>query len=153
MATNMTNQFVYIVGPPGVGKYTAASILAARMPAKLVDNHYYCEPVESFGKPEMFAYMRQHKLAVVATICADGPRGDATEDSDYDIAIFLRNISDRMAESDRIAIAAMPFPAGSHRERTLLTHEIRREGLDLPPVINPSSEAGTVVKGYDERRT
>ena len=71
-------------------------------------------------------------------------RGDATEDSDYDIAVFLRNLSDRMAESDRIALAAtdilsetgtvihaIPFPAGSYRERTLLMHEIRREGLDL----------------------
>jgi uncharacterized protein len=71
-------------------------------------------------------------------------RGDATEDSDYDIAVFLRNLSDRMAESDRIALAAtdilsetgnvihaVPFPAGSYRERTLLMHEIRREGLDL----------------------
>ena len=70
-------------------------------------------------------------------------RGDATEDSDYDIAVFL-NLSDRMAESDRIALAAtdilsetgtvihaVPFPAGSYRERTLLMHEIRREGLDL----------------------
>jgi predicted nucleotidyltransferase len=71
-------------------------------------------------------------------------RGDATEESDYDIAIFIRNLSDRMAESDRIALAAtdilsetgtvihaIPFPAGSYRERTLLMHEIRREGLDL----------------------
>jgi Holliday junction resolvasome RuvABC ATP-dependent DNA helicase subunit len=45
MATNMTNQFVYIVGPPGVGKYTVASTLAARMPAKLVDNHYWSNPI------------------------------------------------------------------------------------------------------------
>jgi hypothetical protein len=28
--------------------------------------------VEPFGKPEMLAYMRRHKLAVVATIAADG---------------------------------------------------------------------------------
>lgn len=33
-------------------------------------------------------------------------RGDATDDSDYDIAVFLRNLSDRMAKSDRIALAA-----------------------------------------------
>ncbi len=41
----MNNQFVYIVGPPGVGKYTVASVLAARMPAKLVDNHYSLNPI------------------------------------------------------------------------------------------------------------
>jgi general stress protein 26 len=28
--------------------------------------------VESFGKPELLAYMRRHKLAVVATIAANG---------------------------------------------------------------------------------
>ncbi len=28
--------------------------------------------MESFGKPEMLAYMQRHKLAVVATIGADG---------------------------------------------------------------------------------
>jgi predicted nucleotidyltransferase len=71
-------------------------------------------------------------------------RGDATEDSDYDVAVFLKNLSDRWAEADRIAIAttdilketgvvihAMPYPAGAYRERTPLMHEIRREGLDL----------------------
>jgi uncharacterized protein len=71
-------------------------------------------------------------------------RGDAAEDSDYDVAVFLKDLTDRMAESNRIAlmvsgilaetglaIHAMPVPAGSYRERTMLMHEIRREGLDL----------------------
>ena len=71
-------------------------------------------------------------------------RGDAEEGSDYDMAVFLKDLTDRMTESNRIALAAsdvlsetgmvihaMPFPAGSYRERTMLMHEIRREGLDL----------------------
>src|SRR5262249_25481284 len=71
-------------------------------------------------------------------------RGDATEEADYDIAVFINNLTDRMAESGRIALAAtdilsetgtvihaIPFPACSYRDRTLLMHEIRREGLDL----------------------
>jgi len=71
-------------------------------------------------------------------------RGDAGKDSDYDVAVFLKDLTDRMAESKRIALVvsdilsetglaihAMPFPAGSYRERTMLMHEIRREGLDL----------------------
>jgi uncharacterized protein len=71
-------------------------------------------------------------------------RGDAGVDSDYDVAVFLNNLSDRWAEADRIAVAAtdilnetgvvihaMPCPAGAYRERTPLMHEIRREGLDL----------------------
>jgi hypothetical protein len=70
--------------------------------------------------------------------------GDARADSDYDIAVFLKNLSDRWAEADKIALAAtnilnetgvvihaMPYPEGAYRERTPLMHEIRREGLDL----------------------
>ncbi len=71
-------------------------------------------------------------------------RGDAKADSDYDIAVFLRNLGDRWAESDKIAeiatevlqetgevIHAMPYAEGAYRERSPLMHEIRREGLDL----------------------
>ena len=71
-------------------------------------------------------------------------RGDARDDSDYDIAVFLNDLGDRWAESDRIAqvasniisetgqvIHAMPYPAGAYQERTPLMHELRREGVDL----------------------
>lgn len=71
-------------------------------------------------------------------------RGDARDDSDYDIAVFLNDLQDRWIESDRIAFAAvkifdetgglihaMPYRAGSYQERTPLMHEIRREGVDL----------------------
>lgn len=71
-------------------------------------------------------------------------RGDARPDSDYDVAIFLKDLSDRWAEADKIAVVAtkildetgavihaMPYRAAAYRERTPLMHEIRREGLDL----------------------
>jgi predicted nucleotidyltransferase len=71
-------------------------------------------------------------------------RGDAHPESDYDVAVFLRNLADRWIEFDRLAdietdivydtghvIHAMPFQAGAYRERTPLMHEIRREGIDL----------------------
>ncbi len=71
-------------------------------------------------------------------------RGDARIDSDYDVAVFLRDLSDRWAEADRIAfistdildqtggvIHAMPYPAGSYLDRTPLMHELRREGRDV----------------------
>jgi len=32
-------------------------------------------------------------------------RGDASTDSDYDVAVFLKELSDRWAEADKIAIA------------------------------------------------
>jgi predicted nucleotidyltransferase len=71
-------------------------------------------------------------------------RGDAHEDSDYDIAVFLKDLTDRWEELDRLAdlrsdildeteafIDAKPYRAGAYRERTSLMHEIRRDGVDL----------------------
>jgi hypothetical protein len=37
----MENTVFYLIGPPGVGKYTVGKIIAARTGAKLVDNHYW----------------------------------------------------------------------------------------------------------------
>jgi predicted nucleotidyltransferase len=71
-------------------------------------------------------------------------RGDARPDSDYDVAVFLRDYPDRWAEFDRVAdvtmtileetgafIHAMPYRASQYHERSPLMHEIRREGLEL----------------------
>ena len=72
-------------------------------------------------------------------------RGDAVPDSDYDVAVFLRDMPDRAVELNRLAdlgvdilydtgelVHAMPYPAGSYNDpRMPLMHEIRREGLDL----------------------
>jgi predicted nucleotidyltransferase len=71
-------------------------------------------------------------------------RGDAREDSDYDVAVFLKNLADRWQEVDRIVplvtdvlyedgafIHAMPHRAGSYEDRTALMRAIRREGIDL----------------------
>ncbi len=72
-------------------------------------------------------------------------RGDAGPDSDYDVAVFLRDMLDRMAEMNRLAdlgtvildetgefIHAMPYRAGSYNdERMPLMHEIRADGIDL----------------------
>ena len=71
-------------------------------------------------------------------------RGDASADSDYDIAVFLKDLTDRWREVDRIIpvvtnilyenevfIHAMPYRAGSYNDRTPLMEELRREGIDL----------------------
>lgn len=70
-------------------------------------------------------------------------RGDAGEDSDFDVAVFLRGMTDYWAEIDRLAdmgteilydkgklVHAMPYRAGSYSERTPLMHEIRTDGID-----------------------
>jgi predicted nucleotidyltransferase len=71
-------------------------------------------------------------------------RGDAKPDSDYDVAVFIRNVGAFTEESARLAavstdilfetgavISATPFPAGAYRERTGFMHELRKDGLDL----------------------
>jgi uncharacterized protein len=71
-------------------------------------------------------------------------RGDAGPDSDYDVAVFLRDLPDRFAEMNRLAdvatdilysegqfIHAMPYRADAYNERTPLMHEIRADGIDL----------------------
>jgi uncharacterized protein len=71
-------------------------------------------------------------------------RGEARENSDYDVAVFLRDLTDRWQEMDRIipivtdiiddtgaVIHAMPYRARAYQDRTSLMREIRREGVDL----------------------
>ncbi len=71
-------------------------------------------------------------------------RGDARPDSDYDVAVFLKDYPDRWGELDRLAglrvrfldetgvfFDARPYPAKAYRERSPLMHEIRREGINL----------------------
>ncbi len=71
-------------------------------------------------------------------------RGDGTLDSDYDIAVFLRDMGDRFAEMNRLAdlateilyregqfIHAMPYRADSYKDGSPLMYEIRADGIDL----------------------
>ena len=73
-------------------------------------------------------------------------RGDARDDSDYDVAVFLRDyrpgtstelyrladLSTAILTDTGAFIHAMPYPAGFYNDpRMPLMHEIRREGIDL----------------------
>jgi|SRR5271165_2124384 len=72
-------------------------------------------------------------------------RGDAKPDSDYDVAVFLEDMASRwdvfgtlaeievdVLDDTGVVMQAMPYPAGSWRDRASpLMHEIRRDGLDL----------------------
>jgi uncharacterized protein len=79
-----------------------------------------------------------------ASCSTDRARGDARPDSDYDVAVFLRDMPDRVRELNRLAdlatdvlyneggvVHAMPYRAGAYNERTPLMHEIRVDGVDL----------------------
>ena len=71
-------------------------------------------------------------------------RGDARPDSDWDVAVFLKDLKDLWTESGVLAgieteilmdegavINARPFEAGEDRERTIFMSELRRDGVDL----------------------
>ncbi|HEX4159719.1 MAG TPA: nucleotidyltransferase domain-containing protein [Rhizomicrobium sp.] len=71
-------------------------------------------------------------------------RGDASADSDYDVAVFLHSMDDRWAELDRLArlrvdlldetgafLDAKPYLSTAYAERSPLMHEVRADGVDL----------------------
>jgi predicted nucleotidyltransferase len=71
-------------------------------------------------------------------------RGDARPDSDYDVAVFLRDYhgfwneirslsaatTDILLDTGAV-ISAKPFPADGYRERTAFMGEVRNDGFDL----------------------
>jgi predicted nucleotidyltransferase len=71
-------------------------------------------------------------------------RGDAHSESDYDVAVFLKELPDRWPELHRLAdlrvkliddtgafFDVLPYPAAAYAERSPLMREIRLDGLDL----------------------
>lgn len=78
------------------------------------------------------------------TLFGSRARGDHRPDSDYDIAVFLRDMLERTKEIGRLAevetdilydtgavINALPFPSAAYQERTGFMSELRKDGLDL----------------------
>ena len=79
-----------------------------------------------------------------AVLFGSRARGDARPESDYDVAVFIREPDRWFDEVVRLAslgtdllmdtgavISAKPFPAGAYNEPVPLMREIQREGLDL----------------------
>jgi uncharacterized protein len=71
-------------------------------------------------------------------------RGEGGPASDYDVAVFLKTLTDRWGELDRLAdlrvrfldetgafFDAKPYAANAYRDSTPLMHEIRQNGLEL----------------------
>jgi len=77
-------------------------------------------------------------------LCGSRARGDAKTDSDYDVAVFLKDLGNRRAEWNRLAdlrvrflddggpfFEVIPFLAADYQKSTPLMHEIRRDGVTL----------------------
>jgi predicted nucleotidyltransferase len=71
-------------------------------------------------------------------------RGDAREDSDWDVAVFLHgplhwwvevgelaDIATEVLYETGAVISAKPFRAGAYANRTALMHDVRQDGIDL----------------------
>jgi len=79
-----------------------------------------------------------------AVLFGSRARSDSRPDSDYDVAVFIRDPGKWLDEVVRLAdlstdilkdtgavISAKPFRAGAYNEALPLMDSIRREGLDL----------------------
>ncbi|MDR3448667.1 MAG: nucleotidyltransferase domain-containing protein [Alphaproteobacteria bacterium] len=79
-----------------------------------------------------------------AVLFGSRARGEGRADSDYDVAVFLRDMTDRWAEMDRLNAAvadilysdfafihALPYRARAYNDATPLMQEIRQDGRDL----------------------
>lgn len=71
-------------------------------------------------------------------------RGDARPDSDYDVAVFLKESDGFWDETGRLAeievdliaredaiVHALPFFVGDYERRTLFMRDVRQEGVDI----------------------
>jgi predicted kinase len=78
----MKNTVFYLIGPPGVGKYTVGTIIAERTGAKLVDNHYAINPIfaliEQDGRTPLpdpiWQQVGKVRSAVLETIATFSPK-------------------------------------------------------------------------------
>jgi hypothetical protein len=97
----MENTIFYLIGPPGVGKYTVGRIIATRSGAKLVDNHYWNNVV--------FGLIEQDGVTPPASIRVEPDRacapGGAGHDRDAVAAVMELHLHP-CRTADRIIAAA-----------------------------------------------
>jgi len=125
----------------GLGDFTDDDIAAIKK-AKAPSSQPADDPVLKRFRADLDKFYGNRIERVV--LFGSRARGEARDDSDYDVAVFLRDFVDRWQEIDRIVpivtaiiddtgavIHAMPYRAGAYEDRTSLMREIRREGVNL----------------------
>ena len=78
----LKNVIVYLVGVPGVGKYTVGKLVAERLAAKLLDNHFWANPILEVVEPDgsplpagVWDRANDVLSAVIETVALFGPAG------------------------------------------------------------------------------
>jgi hypothetical protein len=64
----LANTIIYLVGPPGVGKYTVGRLLADQLGCKLVDNHVWLNPIFSLLEQDGVAPLPRAVWPLVAQV-------------------------------------------------------------------------------------
>lgn len=115
----MKNVIVYLVGPPGVGKYTVGKLVAERLPAKLLDNHYWANPIFELVEPDGTPFPagvwdRANAVlsAVLETVALFGPA-----ERNY---VFTHAVSDPGGHPIDWVMAGQLFWAAERRRASLL---------------------------------
>ena len=153
MPTHAAGLDHYLVGRPGVGKLTVANELARIAGYKVVDNHYWLNPI--FGlvhqdgvtqlPPGIWPLVEQVRHAVLKTIAAHSPAEwslvfthAATGNPEHDAAdqVICRNIAeiaDRRGAS-RLAVRLTCAPDEQVRRVAMPERRLRFKGCDTDEV-------------------
>lgn len=137
----MKNAIVYLVGPPGVGKYTVGKLIAERLSAKLLDNHFWSNPIFEVVEPDgtplpagVWDRTNDVMSAVLETVALFGP-----PERNY---VFTHAVSDPgghpldwviagqllwVAERRRASLLVVRLACGEDQLRERISSEERRD--------------------------
>ena len=157
----MKNAVFYLIGPPGVGKYTVGKIIAERTAARLVDNHYAINPIfaliEQDGRTPLpdrvWEQVGKVRSAVLETIAAFSPRDwsfvftHAASDDPSDALTCREILSCAERRGARVIVARLSC-APDELARRVLSPERRLRMKEMDP---EAAHANAVAPLFDPR--
>ena len=142
----MKNAVFYLIGPPGVGKYTVGWIIAARTGARLVDNHYAINPIFALIEQDgctplpdrLWEQVGKVRSAVLETVATLSPREwnfiftHAASDDPSDAATCAEILSVAERRGARVIVARLHC-TGDELARRVLAPERRAMMKETDP--------------------